>query len=71
MNQEYSPGDRIRMVQMAPDPLPIEPGSLGTITRVQQGLYFSLQIDVKWDNGRSLSVILPDDKIELVDPVTP
>lgn len=64
MTHSYTVGQRIRMVQMAPDPAPIEPGTEGTITRVTTGLYDSVQLGVTWDNSRHLAVILPDDQIE-------
>lgn len=55
-------GKRIKMIQMD-DPRPIEKGTMGTIIGVDGiGQYM-----VKWDNGRSLSVIPDEDKFEIID----
>ena len=59
-------GDRIEMVRMSDDPHPIPRGTRGTVERVQEmnlGGRFDTQISVKWDNGRTLSVITPPDVI--------
>ena len=55
-------GQRIRMIHMN-DPYPIEPDTTGTITSVD-GLG---QIRVKWDNGRTLSVIPEEDKFVIFE----
>lgn len=55
-------GKRIRMIFMD-DPQPIEPNTMGTIISVDDiGQY-----QVKWDNGRSLSVIPEEDKFEILE----
>ena len=55
-------GKRIRMIEMN-DPYPIEPNSMGTITSVDDiGQY-----RVRWDSGRSLSVIPEEDKFEILE----
>lgn len=43
----------------------IEVGEIGTIIKVQK---FTQEIilSVKWDNGRELNIILPEDKIEII-----
>lgn len=49
------PGDRVKIAGVMPnepDPLPI--GTMGTVVRVLES---SGQIDVKWDNGRSLFLL--------------
>lgn len=73
-------GDRIRMVSTGndphsgrPDPCPVEPGTLGTVTRYRfprlgTDLYEGTVIHgVQWDNGRTLSIILPVDTVEKLD----
>ena len=56
-------GKRIRCVRMNDDPMPIEPGSEGEIVAVN-----SLgDIEVRWDNGRSLSLIPGVDEYEIID----
>ena len=54
-------GKRIRMIQMCPDPNPIEPDTMGTIDFVDD----LGQIGVTWDNGRRLSVVPEEDQYEI------
>ena len=70
MTRTPRPGDRIRLVAMADDPDPIMPGQTGTVTGVaQHGCDESTwhQIDVAWDNGRTLMLVCPPDIFEIVD----
>ncbi len=58
------PGVRIRVIEMADDPDPLQVGSLGTMTAVyDQGDW--LQIDVNWNCGRALMLSVPPDRIAL------
>ena len=66
-------GDRIRLVEMGPDPCPMEPGATGTVTGVVQSVAGDMtgyQIQVDWDPGvgRSLNLEHPVDKFEIIDP---
>ena len=45
------------------DPQPIRAGEMGTVV----GVDGADQIMVKWDNGRSLSVIPGEDKYEILE----
>ena len=54
-------GDRIRLIEMPDDPCPIPPNSEGTVDRVQPLWDNQIQIGVKWDSGRTLSLIYPKD----------
>ncbi|MGB7346266.1 MAG: DUF4314 domain-containing protein [Pirellulaceae bacterium] len=59
-------GDRIRLLSMTDDPDPIPIGATGTVT----GLYAQsgwIQIDVEWDNGRSLMLSIPPDLVERIE----
>jgi len=62
----FKVGDRIELIQMGPDPDPVEPGARGTIDHIGtfQG---HTQIGVDWDNGRALLVILPEDTIRKIN----
>lgn len=62
---DCKPGDRIRLVQMGPDPCPIPPGATGTVTRVTCCLGW--QIGVHWDIHRSLLLVWPEDKFEVIE----
>jgi uncharacterized protein DUF4314 len=63
------PGDRIRLISMRHDPDPLDPGQLGTVVSVRRhgaGADEWHQIDVAWDNGRSLMLVSPPDEFEIV-----
>jgi len=66
MNQETNlkAGDRVRLVSMADDPDPIPAGATGTVARVYPHSDWT-QVDVDWDNGRSLMLSIPPDEIEI------
>ena len=53
IRNQYPPGTRLCCDCMPDDPRPIERGSLGTVVGVDD----AGQIMMKWDNGRSLSLI--------------
>jgi hypothetical protein len=55
-------GKRIKMIFME-DPEPIEPGAMGTVIKLDG----AGQIQVKWDNGRNLSVIPGEDRFDIED----
>jgi hypothetical protein len=63
----FKEGDRIEMVFMGNDPNPILAGTRGTVISVDKTPWNDTQVGVKWDNGRTLSVLLPEDKIVLID----
>lgn len=54
-------GKRIRCISMENDPHPIESGSEGTITHIGGGV-----INVDWDNGRGLGLVVDEDKYEII-----
>jgi hypothetical protein len=60
-------GDRIRLIHMPEDPDPIPSGSLGTVCAIYPHHRW-MQVEVDWDNGRSLMLSLPDDVIEILPP---
>jgi hypothetical protein len=69
MDRIPSQGDRIRLLAMLDDPAPIQVGQLGTVVSVSRhgdGKDTWHQIDVAWDNGRTLMVVSPPDRFELV-----
>jgi len=63
-------GKRIKLIQMNDDPNPIESGTMGTITHVGWDV-----INVDWDNGRKLGVVMGVDRYEIMestpDPLPP
>ena len=62
-------GDKIEMVNMPNDPCPIPAGTNGIVTNVtpvNMGRDSFTQYGVKWDNGRTLRVVVPPDSIRVV-----
>ncbi|TWU38572.1 DUF4314 domain-containing protein [Novipirellula artificiosorum] len=68
MMTQLKPGDRIRLTSMTDDPDPIPTGTTGTVTglHLQNGW---TQVDVDWENGRSLMLSIPPDVAERVGAV--
>ena len=60
------PGDRIRLTEMPNDPAPIEPGAEGVVGHVGPAIQGTTQISVKWDNDRSLCLVVPPDRFEVI-----
>jgi len=66
MTTPLKSGDRVRLISMTDDPVPIPIGATGTVT----GLYPQsgwTQVDVEWDNGRSLMLSIPPDVVERIE----
>ena len=63
-------GDRIRLIDMPNDPCPIPAGTTGTVTGMTDLSKLMRQPDVQiwvdWDIPRSLSLIWPVDKFEVI-----
>ena len=55
-------GKRIKLITMFDDPYPIESGTMGTITHIGGDV-----MNVTWDNGRRLGVVIGVDKYEILD----
>ena len=63
IRNQYPPGTRLCCDYMPDDPRPIESGTLGTVVGVDD----AGQIMMKWDNGRTLSLIPGVDSFHTVE----
>lgn len=69
----YRVGDRVRLDDMPHDPDPLLPGALGTVEGAidlelgDRARAFT-QVYVRWDNGRTLSCVVPPDRLTVVEP---
>lgn len=59
---KYPKGTKIRLVQMDNDPQPIEVGTKGVISCIDDGGI----IHVDWENGRSLGLVYGEDKFQVI-----
>lgn len=62
------PGDRVELLSMPDDPHPVPVGTTGTVERVA---HFDWphpydQVSVRWDNGRSLALVIPPDRVRVL-----
>jgi len=58
-------GERIKLISMD-DPYGIEPGTTGVIKSYPVTVFDEDQVNVKWDNGRGLAIIIGVDKFERI-----
>jgi len=63
-------GDTIEMVEMeGEDPNPILPGTKGVVTKIVSNIFQGIpeeHLSINWENGRTLKVLLPHDKIKII-----
>jgi len=64
------PGDTIEMIEMeGDDPNPILPGTKGIVDDIKSHRFdggYEEHVDVNWENGRTLNLLLPHDKIKII-----
>jgi Domain of unknown function (DUF4314) len=63
------PGDRIVLLSMPHDPDPIPVGTEGTVEEVDDvGPGAFTQVEVRWDDDRTLMHSMPPDEVRVVRP---
>jgi len=63
-------GDTIEMVEMEGEPYPIPPGTKGVVTKINSQIFQGESEEhlwINWENGRTLKVLLPHDKIRIIN----
>ena len=63
-------GDRIELISMVDDPDPVPNGTQGTVVFVNETSMGFTQVDVSWDNGRTLMLCTPPDQFRVISSTT-
>ena len=69
-NNKPLPGDTIEMINMEDDWSPIKPGTKGVVEDISTQRFsdgYEEHLDVNWEDGRTLKVIIPGDEIKIVE----
>lgn len=64
MREQFPPGTRVRLQEMNNPLASVPPGTEGTVERIDD----ECRLHMKWDNGRSLSLVPGVDRFSLIQP---
>ena len=62
LRERYPAGTRIRLIHMDDPYAPVESGMTGSVAYIDD----AGSLHMKWDNGRSLALILGEDKFTII-----